>query len=270
MSRPVASPRRHANQEIKLENRVILITGGSRGIGYATAERLVAEGARVVLTGRSESAGDEAVQKLRAAGGEALFVQADAGVAGDCERMVRETLSAFGRLDGAFNNAGQEPDARRARIHEYEGEDWESILAVHLSGLFYAMKNEIPPMIEGGGGAIVNMSSIYGAGAAPTCPPSYVSAKHGAIGITRTAAIQYAKEGIRANVVCPGYVRTQLFDRMFEENPHLKEKIYGLHPMGRLAEPSEVADAVCWLLSEASSFVTGNVLNVDGGISARI
>ena len=253
-----------------MDQRVFLITGGSRGIGLATAERLVAAGARVVLTGRDESAGTQATQKLRAAGGEVRFVAADAGSERDCERMVQSTLDAFGRLDGAFNNAGQDPDARRARVHEYDSDDWRAIVDVHLSGLFYAMKHEIPPMLEAGGGAIVNMSSIYGTGAAPSSPPSYVSSKHGAIGITRAAAVQYARKGIRVNVVCPGYVHTPMFDRMFENDPDMKERIDDLHPMGRLAKPSEIAEAVFWLLSDASSFVTGHALMVDGGISAKI
>jgi NAD(P)-dependent dehydrogenase (short-subunit alcohol dehydrogenase family) len=253
-----------------MKDRVILITGGSRGIGFAAAECLVRAGARVVLTGRNESVGQDALEQLRAAGGEAHFVAADAGSEADCERMVQVCLDIYGRLDGAFNNAGQAPDARQPRIHEYPSQDWREILEVHLSGLFYAMKHEIPPMLEAGQGSIVNMASVYGTGATPISPPSYVSSKHGAIGITRTAAVQYAKSGIRVNVVCPGYVRTPMFERAFEAQPEMQEQIAGAHPIGRLAEPSEVADAVLWLLSDASSFVTGNVLMVDGGMSAKL
>jgi NAD(P)-dependent dehydrogenase (short-subunit alcohol dehydrogenase family) len=253
-----------------MKDRVILITGGSRGIGFATAECLVRAGARVVLTGRNKSAGSKAVEQLRAAGAEAHFITADAGSEADCKRMVEVCLDTYGRLDGAFNNAGQDPDARQPRIHEYSSQDWQKIIEVHLSGLFYAMKHELPPMLEAGFGSIVNMASVYGTGAATSSPPSYVSAKHGAIGATRSAAVQYAKDGIRVNVVCPGYVRTPMFERMFEANPEMRERIAGSHPMGRLAEPSEVADAVKWLLSDASSFVTGNVLMVDGGMSAKV
>lgn len=253
-----------------MQDSVILITGGSRGIGFATAESLVRAGARVVLTGRNESVGKDAAEQLRALGGEAQFVAADAGSESDCKRMVEACLDTYGRLDGAFNNAGQEPDTRQPLVHEYSSQDWQEMLEVHLSGLFYAMKHEIPPMLEAGQGAIVNMASVYGTGATPTSPPSYVSSKHGAIGITRTAAVQYARKGIRVNVVCPGYVRTAMFDRMFEANPEMKKRIAGAHPMGRLAESSEVADAVLWLLSDASSFVTGNVLMVDGGMSAKV
>lgn len=253
-----------------MKDRVILITGGSRGIGYAAAESLVRAGARVVFTGRDESVGREAEGRLRALGGDARFVAADAASEADCERMVRACLDAHGRIDGAFNNAGQNPDARRPRIHEYPSEDWQEILGAHLSGLFYAMKYEIPPMLEAGSGAIVNMASIYGTGAASASPPSYVASKHGAIGVTRTAAVQYAKNGIRVNVVCPAYVRTPMFDRAFEANPEMRERIEGVHPMGRIAEASEVADAVEWLLSDKSSFVTGHVLMVDGGVSAKL
>lgn len=253
-----------------MQDRVILITGGSRGIGFATAESLVRAGTRVVITGRNESVGKEAEEQLRALGGEALFIAADAGSEADCERMVQVCLDTYGRLDGAFNNAGQDPDTRQPRIHEYPSEDWREILEVHLSGLFYAMKHEIPPMLEAGSGSIVNMASVYGTGAASISPPSYVSSKHGAIGATRAAAVQYAKDGIRVNVVCPGYVRTPMFARAFEVNPELEVRTAEAHPMGRLAEPSEVADAVEWLLSDASSFVTGNVLMVDGGMSARL
>jgi len=210
------------------------------------------------------------VESLCASGAEAHFIQADAGVERDCERMVKACLDAYGRLDGAFNNAGQDPEANRVRLHEYDSEDWRAILDVHLGGLFYAMKHEIPTMLEAGKGSIVNMSSIFGTGAAFTSPPSYVSAKHGAIGVTRSAAVQYAKKGIRVNVVCPGYVQTPMFDRTFEEKPEMRAHIESLHPMGRLAAPSEVAEAVLWLLSDASSFVTGNSLMIDGGLTAQL
>jgi NAD(P)-dependent dehydrogenase (short-subunit alcohol dehydrogenase family) len=252
-----------------MQDRVILITGGSRGIGFATAECLVRAGARVVITGRDETVGQNAAQKL-CAEGEARFVTADAGSEADCQRMVEACLDAYGRLDGAFNNAGQEPDARQPLVHEYPSEDWQGILDVHLSGLFYAMKHEIPPMLKAGRGSIVNMASVYGTGAQPVAPPSYVASKHGAIGVTRTAAVQYAPRGIRVNVVCPAFVRTPMFERAFETNPEMVAGIAAMHPMGRLAEPSEVADAVAWLLSDTSSFVTGNVLMVDGGMSAQL
>lgn len=255
---------------IEMEGRVVLITGGTRGIGLATAKRLTEFGAQVVLTGRSRDAGEEAVAELARSGGEANFVEADAGSEADCERMVAETLASFGRLDGAFNNAGQDPEGNRTRVHEYDSADWSAIVNVHLSGLFYAMKHELPRMLEAGGGSIVNMSSVYGTGSTRHSPPSYVSSKHAAVGLTRNAAIQYARKGIRINAICPGYVRTPMLQRNFDAFPAVEAEINEMHPMGRVAEPSEVADAVVWLLSDAASFVTGHALMVDGGISARL
>jgi NAD(P)-dependent dehydrogenase (short-subunit alcohol dehydrogenase family) len=253
-----------------MKDRVVIVTGGSRGIGLATAERFVRAGARVVIAARSEGSGAEAVESLRRAGGRADFVRADVADESQVEALVKRCLELHGRLDCAFNNAGAEPDHRRPLVHEYPSDNWRSILDVHLSGLFLCMKHEIPTILEAGGGAIVNMASVYGFGASPEAPPSYVASKHGAIGLTRAAAIQYAPRNLRVNVVCPGYVRTPMYERAVREAPAIDEGARAMHPMGRIGEPHEVAEAVLWLCSDAASFVTGHALMVDGGMSARL
>lgn len=253
-----------------LEDRIALITGGTSGIGLATAERFAEAGARVVIAGRSEGNGEAAADAIRAKGGACEFARADVADDAQVEALVAGCLERHGRLDCAFNNAGAEPRSGTTRLHQTAEADWQELVDVHLGGIFRCLKHEVAAMLESGGGAIVNMSSIYGLGADHVAIPSYVASKHGAIGLTRTAALQYARKGIRVNAVCPGVIRTAMLERALASNAELEEFFRAKHPMDRVGEPREVAEAVLWLCSDASSFVTGHALAVDGGIGAGL
>jgi len=248
-----------------LEGKVALITGAGSGIGRACAEAYARAGARVVVSDRDVAGGEETVRRLAEAGGEALFVAADVADPAACAGLVARTLERFGRLDCACNNAGiggeQNPTA------DYSDEGWQQVIGVNLSGVFYCMKHEIAGMLAGGGGAIVNMASILGQVGFATAP-AYVAAKHGVLGLTKTAALEYAAQGIRVNAVGPAFIHTPMI-AAFEEDPERSQMLLSLHPIGRLGNPEEVAAAVLWLSSEAASFVTGAYLPVDGGYLAR-
>lgn len=248
-----------------LEGKVALITGAGSGIGRACAEAYARAGARVVVSDRDVAGGEETVRRLEEAGGEALFVAADVADPAACAGLIARTLERFGRLDCACNNAGigggQHPTA------DYSDEGWRRVIDVNLSGVFYCMKHEIAAMLAGGGGAIVNMASILGQVGFATAP-AYVAAKHGVVGLTRTAALEYATQGIRVNAVGPAFIHTPMIAAL-EEDPEKSRMLLSLHPIGRLGKPEEVAAAVLWLSSEAASFVTGAYLPVDGGYLAQ-
>ena len=252
-----------------MKGKVALITGGSDGIGRAAAELFAARGARVVIAGRSVERGEAAAAELRAKGADVAFVRADVAREEDCAALVARCIELHGRLDCGFNNAGGEPGGK-SRFHEQKAEQWTGVVDVHLGGIFWTMKHEIPAMLANGGGAIVNMSSMYGLGADGVAYPAYVASKHGAIGLTRSAALQYARKNIRVNAVCPGVVRTPMLARSLALDPALEPRFVAMHPMRRLAEPAEVAEAVLWLCSDAASFVTGIALPVDGGATAAL
>ena len=253
-----------------MRGKVVVVTGGNSGIGKVTAEHFASLGASVVIAARRVDEGEAVARGIRDSGGEARFVRADVSREEDVDSLVAQTVEAYGRLDCAFNNAGGAPTAPRGRIHEYPLEDWNAVVDVHLKGIFLCMKYELRQMLAKGGGAIVNMSSIYGLSADRHVYPSYVASKHGTIGLTRSAAIQYSGKNIRVNAVCPGVIRTPMLDEVLRIRPEAEEHYRGLHPVGRLGEPQEVADAVVWLCSEQASFVTGHALVVDGGATADI
>lgn len=249
-----------------MERRVALITGASAGIGRATALAFAREGVRVVVADVEAEGGEETARLVREAGGEALFSRTDVSRDEEVEAMLRSTLSAFGRLDYAFNNAGIE--GQGAPTAECTRENWDRIIAINLTGVWLCMRHEIPQMLVQGGGAIVNCSSVAGLVGFPQLP-AYAASKHGLIGLTRTAALEYAQQGIRVNAVCPGVIRTAMVERFTHGDPANAAALLALEPVGRMGTPEEVAAAVLWLCSDAASFVTGHALAVDGGFVSR-
>jgi len=249
-------------------DRVALITGGTSGIGLATARELIASGARVAVVGRDPAKGERAVREL---GERACFEPADVASGRDVARAVDAVLARWGRLDWAVN-AAADGDLRRAAVAEITEAECERAIAVDLTGVWSCMRREIAAMLATGGGAIVNVSSVNGLSGTPLAA-AYCAAKHGVHGLSKTAAIEYAARGIRINVVCPGAHRTPMlagvFDAASPGDPARAEAMYVEHiPAGRIAEPVECARAIAWLLSDAASYVTGAVLTVDGGLSA--
>jgi len=253
----------------RLEDKVSLVTGGSSGIGRATAIRLAQEGAKVVIAARRSSEGQKVVEMIRKAGGDGLFVQTDVSRASQVEAVVDKTIEAFGKLDCAFNNAAAPEEGTLAGrlLHEFSEDEWDRIMEVNLKGVWLCMKYEIPQMLSQGGGVIVNTSS--GAGLMGVASrPAYSASKHGVVGLTKSAALQYAAKGIRINTICPGWIETPRLKTAFHQKPELETWAVSKGPIGRLGNPEEVAEAVSWLCSEAASFITGAALPVDGGFVA--
>ena len=247
-----------------LANKVAIVTGGGSGFGKAISTLYCREGAKVVVSDIMDS-GEETVNDVVKCGGEAIFVKSDVSRPADCENLVKKTVEKFGRLDIAFNNAGI--GGASAPIGEYPIEDWDKIIAINLSSVFYGMHYQIPQMLNNGGGVIVNMSSILGmvgfAGAV-----GYVAAKHGVIGLTQNVALEYGTKNIRANAIGPGFVDTHLTEKLTHEKEtydFLVEK----HPMGRLGKVEEIVDLVLWLSSDRASFCNGGFYPVDGGYLAK-
>src|SRR5882762_2070995 len=249
----------------ELKGKVGLVTGGTSGIGRDAAILFAKAGAKVVVAGRREVEGKETVELIRGAGGEGLFVKADVSRATDVEAMVGKTVEKFGRLDVAFNNAGVE--GSWIPITEQSEEEWDRTIDINLKGVWLCLKHEIRQMLkQGGGGAIVNMASVAGwigsAGAA-----TYCASKHGVIGLTKAAALETARSGIRVNVVCPAVIETPMGERLWGA-PEAKKFALGLHPIGRFGTPMEIAEAVVWMCSDRASFMTGQSLVLDGGVLA--
>jgi NAD(P)-dependent dehydrogenase (short-subunit alcohol dehydrogenase family) len=242
-----------------LEGKVAIVTGAGSGIGRAVAQVYAAAGARVVASDVNDAGANETVRLVRMAGGEAIAIRTDVSQVDECRALVERTLAAYGRLDCACNNAGI--SGEQASIADLSADGWNHVIAVNLSSVFYCMKYEIPAMLRGGGGAIVNMASILGAvgfaGAA-----GYVAAKHGMLGLTQNAALEYSARGIRANAVGPAFIRTPLI-------AGLEDAVLPLHPIGRLGAPEEVAELVLFLSSSRASFITGAYYPIDGGYLAR-
>ena len=245
----------------QFEGKVALVTGGNSGIGRATAIQFAREGAKVVIAARRVPEGEETEQMIRDAGGDATFVQTDVSNAADAEAMVAKTVEIYGRLDCAFNNAGV-ISHDSGRTHEHSEEEWDRIIDINLKGVWLCMKYEITQMLKQGGGAIVNDSSTDGLigsfdGAA------YIASKHGVVGLTKTAALEYAQQSIRVNAVCPGFILTPMSSVV--NDPAKEPESLAKIPLGRIGAPEEIAEAVIWLCSDAASFVTGHAMSVDGG-----
>lgn len=242
--------------------KVALITGGGSGIGRATALAFVREGAKVVVADVAMS-GEETVRMIKAAGGDANFVKADVSKADEVEAMVAKSVDTFGRLDYAHNNAGIDGDF--TTIVKCSEENWDRVIGINLKGVWLGMKYEIPEILKQGGGAIVNTASVAAFVVSRTMGP-YVATKHGVVGLTKVAALEYVKAGIRINAVCPGVIRTPLMEEFINNDPEAEAQMIAKEPIGRMGTPEEVANTVLWLCSDASSFVTGHALIVDGGM----
>lgn len=248
-----------------MNGKVAIVTGAASGIGKCVAEFYAREGASVVVSDVNEELGKQAANEIDPKGERAIFVRADVSRPEDCEALVEAAMSKYGRLDYACNNAGiggdQNPTA------DYSIEEWQKVIGVNLSGVFYCMKYEIPAMLKNGGGSIINMASILGQvsflGAV-----GYVAAKHGVVGITKNAAVEYAPRGVRVNAVGPGFISTPMIEGL-EHNKAVNDQLVALHPLGRLGQPVEVAELVIWLSSDKAAFVTGAYYPVDGGYLAR-
>jgi len=251
----------------KLQGKVILVTGGGSGIGRATSLLLAAQGARIMIADYVPEGAEKTVAMIKEAGGVASCVAADVSVSKQVELMVNKTVETYGRIDGAFNNAGIEGRMGTDTATASE-ENFDRTIAINLKGVFLCMKYEIPHMLKQGGGAIVNTASIAGL-VGFEGNSAYNASKHGVIGLTKTAALEYAQKNIRVNCVCPGVIQTPMVARIMDSGQMDERDLMAGEPVGRLGQPTEIGEGVVWLLSEASSFVTGHSLIIDGGWVAR-
>jgi len=245
--------------------KVALITGGNSGIGRATAIEFAQHGAKVVITGRREKEGHEVIAEIKALGGEAIFAKTDVSKESDVKAMIERTLETFGRLDCAFNNAGIEETL--TPLSNQTEETYDQIMDINVKGVWLSLKHEIPAMLKTGGGAIVNSSSIAGL-VGFAMAPVYVASKHAVIGLTKSIALEYAKQNVRVNAVAPGSIETRML-RDFASAPEVRQMLEAGHPMGRIGQPKEVASTVIWLCSGGASFVTGQTLAIDGGYTVQ-
>jgi NAD(P)-dependent dehydrogenase (short-subunit alcohol dehydrogenase family) len=255
----------------QLDGKVALVTGGASGIGRATALTFAREGAKLTIADMNEDGGQQTVHMITENGGAAIFVQTDVTQASAVEALISKVVETYGRLDCAHNNAGISGAGiggdQRALIAEYPDERWQQVIAINLTGVWLCLKYEIAQMRTQGGGTIVNTASAAGLVGLPgNC--AYVASKHGVVGLTKTAALEYAQQGSRVHCVCPGYIRTPMTAQGMSNSERL-ERIIASEPIGRVGEPEEIAEAVVWLCSDAASFVTGHTMTVDGGFVAQ-
>jgi NAD(P)-dependent dehydrogenase (short-subunit alcohol dehydrogenase family) len=250
----------------EFQGKVAIVTGGTSGIGRAAAIAYAREGAKVVVAGRRAAEGEETVKLIHAQGGEAIFVPTDVSKATQVKELVDRTMQKFGRLDFAFNNAGIEQQP--TPFLEQDEETYDRVMDINVKGVWLSMRHEIPAMLKTGGGSIVNTSSGLGVIGLPGIE-IYVASKHAVIGLTKSAALEFGKQGIRVNAILPAVIDTEMFQRFAGENPEFRAQMTALHPIGRIGKSEEIADAAIWLSSSKSSFVTGHSLLVDGGFTAQ-
>jgi NAD(P)-dependent dehydrogenase (short-subunit alcohol dehydrogenase family) len=249
----------------ELRGKVAIVTGGTSGIGRDTAVLFAKSGAKVVVAGRREAEGKETIALIHSAGGDGFFLKTDVSQAAEVSRLVQKTVEKFGRLDIAFNNAGIE--GALTPIAEQAEEDWDRTIDINLKGVWLCLKYEIQQMLkQGGGGAIVNMASVAGL-IGSSGFATYCASKHGVVGLTKSAALETARNGIRINVVCPAVIETPMGERIFG-GPEIRPYAVSLHPIGRFGKPMEIAEAVLWMCSDRASFMTGQSLVLDGGFLA--
>lgn len=250
-----------------LANKVVIVTGAAGGIGREAAISFARAGAQIVIADLMVEASEETAQMITKNGGDVIFVRTDITAEEDVEALVNRTLDHFGRIDGAFNNAGLEQADKL--LHEISLKEWQKVVGVDLTGVFICMKYQIPPMLKAGRGSIVNTASGLGQVAIPKAS-EYVAAKHGVIGLTRAAAVDYGKLGIRVNAILPGIIETPMVSRLVNDPEFLPifDNYRARHPMGRLGKPEEVAETALWLLSDAASYIHGAAISVDGGALA--
>jgi NAD(P)-dependent dehydrogenase (short-subunit alcohol dehydrogenase family) len=249
-----------------MAGKVALITGGGSGIGRATALRVAREGVKIMIADYNPDGAVKTVAMIKEAGGTGDCVAADVTVAGQVEMMVNKTIETYGRLDYAFNNAGIE--GTMADTAGYPEDSFDRVIATNLKAVWLCMKYEIPQMLKGGSGVIVNTASVLGL-VGIEMAAAYNAAKHGVVGLTKTAALEFAQKNIRVNCVCPGFIRTAMVERALDRGALGEEMMVALEPMGRIGRPEEIAEGVYWLFSDAASFVTGHSLAIDGGFVAR-
>jgi NAD(P)-dependent dehydrogenase (short-subunit alcohol dehydrogenase family) len=249
-----------------LENKVVLVTGGGSGIGRATSLLLAKQGAKVMIADYVPESAERTVKLIKDAGGNANCIAADVSMPQQVEAMVAKTVEVYGRLDGAFNNAGIE--GKMADTVEYPEETFDRIMAINLKGVWLCMRAEIPQMLKTGGGAIVNTASGAGLVGVPMLS-AYNASKHGVVGLTKTAALEYAQKNIRVNCVCPGLINTPMVARMIDSGGMNEQESVAAEPVRRMGRPEEIGEGVVWLLSDAASFVTGHSMSIDGGYVAQ-
>ncbi len=245
--------------------QVALVTGGAAGIGRATALAFASEGLKVVVSDLDAANGEATVEAIRAAGGDASFLRCDVTREAEVKALMEGVIGAYGRLDYAFNNAGIEIE--KGKLADGGEEEFDAIMAVNVKGVWLCMKHQIPLLLAQGGGAIVNTASVAGLGAAPKMS-IYAASKHAVIGLTKSAAIEYAKKKLRVNAVCPAVIDTDMFRRAYEADPRKAEYAAAMHPVGRIGLVEEIAAAVLYLCSDGAAFTTGHALAVDGGVTA--
>jgi NAD(P)-dependent dehydrogenase (short-subunit alcohol dehydrogenase family) len=249
-----------------LENKVVLVTGGGSGIGRATSLLLAKQGAKVMIADYVPESAERTVKLIKDTGGNANCIAADVSIPKQVEAMVAKTVEVYGRLDGAFNNAGIE--GKMADTVEYPEEIFDRIMAINLKGVWLCMRAEIPQMLKTGGGAIVNTASGAGLVGVPMLS-AYNASKHGVVGLTKTAALEYAQKNIRVNCVCPGLINTPMVARMIDSGGMNEQDSVAAEPVRRMGRPEEIGEGVAWLLSDAASFVTGHSMSIDGGYVAQ-